>query len=213
MTCGKVPIPTVNEDEAISFRFYNEGDTRSFKVYKVKVEDYTCIPLTFCENNDGLAALVYGVYGEGRHYLDVKSNRPYSLDNSSGSTVGSVTMLETRNYASYPNHWYDASFLDISGNDMTVLDPYKTYKLWWNEGSQYEEASLPSDCVYLMCDDAYSELEAEFTKNGYYEYSLPEGAGDGMYMIEYARFRGFFWVRDGRDEADWLKQFNKYYAN
>ena len=198
MSCGEVPVPTVEEGENWSVVYYTSTNYDINNPPKLEIgrADFSSSATTpffiSCWRRD-YAVPVYGIYGEGLHFISRDengfpyTNTPFSMQSSDGTQNGSFTMTKAESGYEY------YQYIEYDGNPFRGVIPREKYKWSWYEGSEYKEVELPANCMKYG-EDKHFTVDFQLTQNGYYEYNMSgvDGLGDGVYIIN----DSVIWVLD-----------------
>ena len=180
ISCGEVPVPTVEEDEDYSIIFYTSKNYAIDDLPQLEIRSAPspspCTPFSFLFGASDYKLPSYGIYGEGRHYIGQSNgepyyNTPFTLEDMDGTVMGSFT-LDPREGLEIVD---DSPFDD--------LWPWKIYRWSWYEGSAYKEVELPANCASYIPRSDPVYIDAELTKEGYYEYDVKDVLIDGTYIV------------------------------
>lgn len=188
ISCGDVPIPEV-ESGKFTIISYTDSDY----IYDIniinEVSRSCCTMFGFFDDNSGnsVALPTYGIYGEGRTYIQNENQfpykeQPYTLEDLDGNVVGS---FELGKYASAGSWDFRNEHLiySITENPFGDLEYGKTYKWCWYEGSQYKEKELVADCYLYWPAASEIPVAGKTTKEGYYEYDVTPYVKEGINML------------------------------
>ena len=186
MSCGEVPVPMVTQGEDYSVRLYTSTNYDINNLPKLEVRDAPspspCTPFSLLYSYTlDWRVPAYGVYGKGRHYIAQADGKPYfntpfTLEDTEGNVMGSFFLD--------PDKMTTKDYIQVEGSPFDDLWPWEKYKWSWYEGSAYQEVELQANCaLYVSRSDEPYYIDAQLTKEGYYEYNIKEELTDGAYII------------------------------